>query len=319
MKENNHASENAEEQETGLAAKFDGGQKKSRKERKKKYTILAALIMGTIIFFLLAISIYPPNGSRVIDQLSGSMKCTEACQEPKLDEELLSDISRKLGDLLAVFPIPKNDHKCDLAQTDEHTALESAKPGDIVVYGRYEQDNNQENGAEDIEWRVLERENDRLLMISRYALDSQAYDSVLKETTWQSCSIRRWLNSDFLEAAFSDEEIKRIPTVEVDVEKNPNYDTRVGTPTKDKVFLLSISELEKYFKSEADRKYAVTEYALARGCYVRDGHCWWWLRTPGCGPAYAAHVGYNGVLYDYGDQIEIDYFGVCPVIWIELN
>ena len=50
--------------------------------------------------------------------------------------------------------------------------IKTANVGDIIVVGTYEQDNNTSNGKELIEWLVLAKENNRVLVISDKALDS---------------------------------------------------------------------------------------------------------------------------------------------------
>ena len=75
--------------------------------------------------------------------------------------------------------------------------------GNSVSFGSYEQDNNPANGKEEIEWIVLDVQGDRSLLISKYALDCKKYNTEWTDGTWESCSLRKWLNSDFLNAAFS--------------------------------------------------------------------------------------------------------------------
>ena len=43
--------------------------------------------------------------------------------------------------------------------------------GDVITFGKYEQDNKTSNGKEDIEWIILDRQGDKVLLISRMALD----------------------------------------------------------------------------------------------------------------------------------------------------
>ena len=65
-------------------------------------------------------------------------------------------------------------------------ALTNASIGDIVVFGTYEQDGNRTNGSEWIEWLVLDKEEDRILVISKYGLSSQAYNASANpiSSTW---------------------------------------------------------------------------------------------------------------------------------------
>lgn len=83
----------------------------------------------------------------------------------------------------------------------------NANVGDIVKFGSYEQDNNTENGSEPIEWQVLEKRSDgSLLVVSRYGLDSQPYNTERTDVTWETCTLRRWLNTTFFDTAFTSSE-----------------------------------------------------------------------------------------------------------------
>ncbi len=176
--------------------------------------------------------------------------------------------------------------------------------GESVFFGNYEQDNNTSNGKEEIEWVVLAKESSRILVISKYALDSKPYNTTGTDVTWETCSLRKWLNNEFLNTAFTAEERKRIPTVTVSADKNPSYRTNPGNSTQDKVFLLSIPEANKYFKSDEARKYA-------------RATCWWWLRSPGFSSDRAAFVESNGsVSVSIGNGVGLDYGAVRPALWI---
>ena len=85
-----------------------------------------------------------------------------------------------------------------------------AQVGDTVLFGTYEQDDKTNNGSEDIEWFVLAKEEDRVLLLSRYALEGQPFNADSTDTTWETCSLRKWLNSDFLTTAFDQNEQQKI-------------------------------------------------------------------------------------------------------------
>lgn len=199
--------------------------------------------------------------------------------------------------------------------------LKAAKVGDYVFFGAYEQDNNTSNGKEDIEWLVLAKEGNKALVISKYALDCQQYNTSYTDVTWETCTLRKWLNNDFLGAAFSADEKSMIPTVTVSADKNPDYSTNPGNTTQDQVFLLSITEANKYFSSDSARQCKPTEYAVAGGAYVNssNGNCWWWLRSPGGNLDSAARVGNGGGVYEYGSDVDGGGIAVRPALWIDLN
>lgn len=204
--------------------------------------------------------------------------------------------------------------------------LKAANVGDTIKFGKYEQDNNLSNGKEDIEWNVLAKEDNRALLISKYALDCKQYNSTKTDVTWETCSVRKWLNETFIDSAFDGAEKSIVKKTKVLAEKNPYYSTDPGNATTDKVFLLSINEANKYFGSDEDRKCIPTEYAKANGAYTSSGYtkngvptCGWWLRSPGDDQGRAANVSdygsvnYLGMRVDYGDGC------VRPALWINLD
>lgn len=204
--------------------------------------------------------------------------------------------------------------------------LKVVKTGDYIFFGAYEQDNDTSNGKEAIEWLVLEKENDKILLISKYALDCQQYNTSWDTVTWETCTLRKWLNGTFINAAFSTEEKALILNANVSADKNPSYSTDPGNATTDKVFLLSINEAKKYFTSDAERKCAPTDYAKAQGtstsssCTVGGkATCWCWLRSPGSSQISAAYVYSYGGLDECGDLVDRDNRAVRPALWITLG
>ena len=199
--------------------------------------------------------------------------------------------------------------------------LKVAKVGDYVFFGEYEQDNNTANGKERIEWLVLEVKDGKALVISKYSLDCKEYNTNDTDVTWETCTLRKWLNNDFLGAAFSAEEKAMIPTVTVSADKNPNNSTKPGNATQDQVFLLSITEADKYFSYNSARQCKPTEYAAANGAYVDsdNSNCWWWLRSPGYFQSNAADVSYDGDVYEDGHGVDYANDTVRPALWIDLN
>ena len=79
---------------------------------------------------------------------------------------------------------------------------------------------------------MLDKKDGRILVISQYALDCQLYHSSFESVSWETCSLRRWLNSTFVNAAFSNAEKSFIPTVTVSADKHPNYNSNPGEGCK---------------------------------------------------------------------------------------
>lgn len=190
-----------------------------------------------------------------------------------------------------------------------------------MCFGAYEQDNDISNGKEDIEWLVLAKEDDKILVISDKALDCQIYSRIYAK--WGNCFLRDWLNKTFINAAFSIEEQNQVQETKVSADKNPIFSTDPGNDTTDKVFLLSSSEAEKYFSSNRARQCKLTEYAVTRGVYVNyvnndNGNCRWWLRSPGVDQSHTVRVNGTGSIFYYGSDVDYAYC-VRPALWIKLD
>ena len=199
--------------------------------------------------------------------------------------------------------------------------LANVKVGSTIKFGFYEQDNKTSNGKEEIEWQVLAKEGTKILVISKYALDCQRYNSTATNTTWKTCTLRTWLNKTFYNEAFGTDHQKMIVRSTVSADTNPQYSTNPGNATNDKVFLLSIREAEKYFSTNNARQCKPTNYAVAKGAYVNSayGNCWWWLRSPGCNQYGASGVYHGGSVNCSGNRVYVGDGAVRPALWIDLT
>nr|MBQ6241787.1 PASTA domain-containing protein [Lachnospiraceae bacterium] len=184
--------------------------------------------------------------------------------------------------------------------------------GSYITFGKY--------GGEPIEWLVLAVDGSRVFVISHYGLDAKPYNEDGSSATWETCSLRSWLNGTFYNKAFSDAERGCIPTTTVKNPDNPDYGTSGGNSTKDKVFLLSISEARKYFGSDAARICYPTQYAQSHGVDDYYGASFWWLRSPGVTSTMPAFVGGVGDVNTYGGEDNSRTDGaVRPAMWIDLS
>lgn len=218
----------------------------------------------------------------------------------------------------------------------------SDKIGTIIKFGKYEQDNNTGNGKEAIEWIVLdERSDGSLLVISRYGLDQVAYSKDYKAVTWETSQIRTWLNSTFMNTAFTSAEQSRVQSVTLTNENNPWTGTYGGNNTTDKVFLLSYKEAKAYFGSDtvtkqgytinAARACKATAYAKAHNIMTYDfsssyygsdmkqftGCCWWWLRSPGSEARRAQYCANTGDIYYGNFYVYNTDCAVRPAMWVK--
>ena len=208
---------------------------------------------------------------------------------------------------------------------DEKLKINNVTKGDYLYFGMYEQDNNASNGKEDIEWLVLEIKDGKALVISKYALDCKRYNESYTDVTWETSSLRSWLNNDFIVAAFSNKEQAMLAKTTVNSDENKKYNTNPGNITQDKVFLLSIQEAQKYFTSDEERVCSPTNYVQDIYDDVEKWDvCWWWLRSPGASQSQAAGVYWTGSIQEDGSDVDCNdvvytALAVRPAIWIELN
>lgn len=223
--------------------------------------------------------------------------------------------------------------------------------GDRVYLGKYEQDNNRLNGAEDIQWRILDIEDGRALLLSEYALDGLYYDlgygQVEKEENllskyipdgfdyhsenwreslqskyildwldedtgyWKGSYVRAWLNEGFLKCAFSETEASNI---QKSLCKNDNNDLDDTNNTMDWIFLLSADEVERYMPIRKDRRVLATEYARDDNKVYEqnNGYSEWWLRSVDYKDDYVMSDGY---IMNTTNKIRT---GIRPAMWYKL-
>ncbi|TAH72111.1 MAG: hypothetical protein EWM47_04095 [Anaerolineaceae bacterium] len=171
--------------------------------------------------------------------------------------------------------------------------------GSRVFFGRYEQDNNIGNGKEPILWRVLEVKDDTVFLLSEYGLLCKFYNDTYDSVTWETSTIRAWLNKDFLDKAFLKTEIDAILDTQIKTNNNKKYGSSGGNKTIDKVFLLSNKDVNNTaygfqkgsrIKSRT-RRVQITDHALVEGYRNKENmNTCWWLRSPGISNYYAAYV-----------------------------
>ncbi len=149
------------------------------------------------------------------------------------------------------------------------------KVGDYFIFGHYEQDNDLTNGKEPISWKILDKKDDKYLVISEKALDVKPFNESENASgesadsiPWEMSTIRSWLNGygpsfnndkrnyisdNFINTAFTASERSKIIQSTVPAHVNPNFpNTNAGNDTEDKIFLLSVTEIEQYFDNKPE-------------------------------------------------------------------
>ena len=192
------------------------------------------------------------------------------------------------------------------------------KIGETIEFGNYPQD---KDGTEKpIEWIVMKKEGNQVLLLSKYVLDAKPYNKEWEDVTWETSDIRQWLNNEFYTTAFNKAEKAKIQTSLIKNEDNSKYGTNGGNDTEDKVFLLSEKETETLFSNKEERIAKATEYATKSGVYVNEEKAaWWWLRSPGDNSKNAAEVWNYGWVGRSGDDVDCSNDGVRPALHLNLQ
>ena len=205
--------------------------------------------------------------------------------------------------------------------------------------GAYDQDGNLDNGAEPIEWIVIADADDRLLLLSDKVLDQKTFNDNYGAVNWETSPLRKWLNEDFYNAAFNDEE----KTIIEDYVTVPGDVSAGTTEVTDKVFLLSREEAEAYIGAAEGAPGSklcskVTTRAINAGVwYITEEYyslfgfkdkgfsdemigCGnWWLRTNGKDDTRIMDVGASGIIRLTGHEAASKQDGVRPAIYIRIS
>ena len=248
-----------------------------RKEKAIKITVPIVIACLAIIMI-------------VVDVVIPSFKNNTIEPNESNKEDTLSDINDKLSNL---------DYK-DLAIADI---------GDTTILGTYEQDDNLDNGKEPLEWIVIAKSDNKVLLLNKYAIGCQKYTNW--SFKWSECSLRDWLNSIFINAAFNENEKSKI----VDSIVCNTDDT-----SNDKIFILSLDEINQYLNSTQCKP---TAYAIKLGAYKdENGNGLWWIRS--IDGNYAQFITNESAIGDKSYYYESpynqgDYICVRPAMWISLE
>ena len=206
----------------------------------------------------------------------------------------------------------------------------TVKVGDTVEFGSYEQDNDLTNDTEAIEWLVLDVQDGKAMLLSKYALDCQLYN--LEDGDWEKSSLRTWLNGTFYDQAFSDTEKNQLLFTAADTEMKISSTITPSNKSNDLVFILSLQEVSKYLNSNTTARCIPTRYAIAEGAFIgSQTHYWdnegtdsqpsieedntfWWLRS-------GNRINPSGILHTQirrGNTRRAE-TAVRPAVWISLH
>ncbi len=220
--------------------------------------------------------------------------------------------------------------------SSENNGSMNIKKGQVIEFGSYDGDKDKFNRKEPIEWIVLDVDDKEgvALLLSKYCLEQLPYNKEYTGVTWETCTLRKWLNGEFYDEAFSSSEKQRILLTTIKNPDNPEYGTPGGNDTKDRVFLLSYEDMLNInygFSEDLSEDDVNRRSALAVNTGIKSGSdyttvdgedaCWWWLRSPGGrGAKHACKVCDGGYIdVSLGSDVDDNGCGVRPALYINLN
>ncbi|MDO5295370.1 MAG: DUF6273 domain-containing protein [bacterium] len=234
------------------------------------------------------------------DSVQRSQECLAAIESAyqqalsTLDRQEWTQAKQNLTEISGYRDSQQLIHKCDsglLLQKIGNTPV-----GQSFCLGAYIARAGEQ--PQPLEWRVLQNDKHDVLAVTVRGIDYLTYSDSPMGQTWQYSAVRRWLNGEFLQEAFTESERLCLADAHIITRDNPQFNTP-GCATYDKVFLLSIEEAQRYFRDDDDRVCKATDYAnnLSDWQYA-DQTNWWWLRSPGRSLSYASIVSQEGAI-DY--------------------
>jgi len=254
--------------------------------KAKKVALLLSIIITLIIFVI-----------RIIGK--ETLLVDEVVSEIEVREVALTDTTKAVS-TIAVPAILTNDEP-----------IIKREIGSIIVFGERE-------------WLILEIDENRAKIISVDIIEKRAYHDTDTPTTWATSNIRNFLNYDFYNS-FNDYERASIVEISSVNENNQWHGTNGGEPTQDKIFLLSISEVIKYFGDSnqlsnrpRNARIISDKYDEKRIAHYNKTASWWWLRSPGSFGFRAARINPDGSLDMSSTHIHDAEGGIRPAIWIDI-
>lgn len=227
--------------------------------------------------------------------------------------------------LLGVMVSPKIIVKADGAISNPRISEDGTVTWDVVRFGNYYQDAQIETEA--IKWRILSINDDgTALLLADKVIDCNSFNLSSEDVTWKDCSLRKWLNDYFYNTAFTSEEQGLINNTLVMNENLSGFDVDSGEDTIDKVFVLSMSDVQDnkyglYWNTATKANY--TDFAKMNGLNISkdsyENNSSWWLRTIGCRNNEAAFIDRYGDCDNSGCVVSTANVGVRPVLQINLN
>lgn len=320
---------------------------KAKKKAKKIAIIAAPIVCACIAFVIVLTTVIIPKQkcNKALDMIeSGDYESAYALLEEIGKNDMIA--ANKYD--RAIDLIDSGDYKAayalldGLSYRDSEEKLQSMKSqhpqaflvgadvGDTVTFGTYEQNNNYSDGNENIEWVVIDKQEDKIMVVSKYIIAEQPFNTTNEgHISWENCTLRKWLNNDFLNEAFSGAEKNLITDTTVSNTEYLAFGLSYSTTdhlTTDKVFLLGENERDMLSSVDALKGIGTDSVIALFGDVANrdssDLKFLWWLRTTwedavGCQASVVYGASYDEHEHDTYNVEESA--GVRPAMWISLK
>lgn len=290
----------------------DGESEEIRSEFKEKLkAVLGGIGLAVLVAAIFAVALIARDKLAEKDKKSGG---TPVATENEADENANSPYAwwynRDVTEGVSVA-----------TDANAQGSADKLEKGERVLFGTYNQ--GPEGEVDKISWIVLDVQEDYALLTTEYVMDMMPY-SKSGVVQWADSDVRSWLNDGFFNQAFSSKEKESILSFTVENNDNPLYNTEGGANTEDKVVLLSLDEVNKYF-GNIEKECVATPFALEKsGATGSQRSVTYWLRSPGSTdiigiePGNGAVVDSEGNISHEGNAVTYTMIGIRPVIRIRL-
>ena len=196
----------------------------------------------------------------------------------------------------------------------EVEALSQAQVGDVVTFGRYDT-NPVSIGTERLEWIVLQKEGNTLMLITKQGIAGSVYHQKHQEVNWKESDLCAFLNDTLYEDVFSNYEEEIIVAHPV---------------TSERLSLLSQTEVNVLFRDDQSRQLSITDVAKSKGTNINSASkanhwdmkgyrsSWWWLRGEQMSKT-APIVTEDGIVLTDEKYVNKPNGAVRPVVWVSLE
>ena len=252
-----------------------------------------------------------------VSSVAGPEEKAQASKPSDTDSENINNTAIKKE------TVAKEVNKLDLPYVG--LGYHNYRKGELVCFGSYPQEDATGELKDLIVWRVLHVTTSKMLIISENVLDCKPFSKIPVNvldvlgkystgTDWENSDLRKWMNNDFVNTAFNESDRSII------LERANTSGRDESEICYDNAFCLSLSEVNTYLKFAEERKAKTTPYAKAKGAYRSPkGNSWWWLRSPGDNPNFAAGVDAEGSVFAFGVDVSSGRYGVRPAMWVSID